>query len=63
MRHEAVIARIGHRRIEKPVDHQGPGLLVQFVLDWLPADRDFDDDVDIFGRVFPDGELFDALDS
>jgi len=48
---EAVVAGIAHGGIKEPIDHEGTGRLVHFVLDRLTADRDFDDDVDFLGRV------------
>src|ERR1700741_1200761 len=54
MRDEAVIAGIAHGGMEKPVDHQRAGLLVHLVFDRLPADRDFDDDIDLARRILPD---------
>ncbi len=56
MWHEAVIARIGHWRIEEAVDDEGAGLLVHLVLDRLAADRHFNDDVDVFRRIGADGD-------
>ena len=54
VRHEAVIPRIAHRRVEEAVDHQGAGRLVHLVLDRLAADRHLDDGVDVVGRVVAD---------
>jgi hypothetical protein len=60
MRHEAVIARIAHRRVQEPVDHQGAGRLVHLVFDRLAADRHLDDDVYVFGRIVADRDGIDA---
>src|SRR5690606_15801836 len=60
VRHKAIVAGIGHWRIEKAVHHQCAGLLVHFVLDGMPADRYFDEYVDIFWGVVADGDGFDA---
>ena len=63
MRDETVISGIGHRRVQKPVDNKDTGLFFQFVLDRLAAHRHFDDNVDVFRRVIPDGDCFDTHDS
>ena len=60
VRHEAVIARIAHRRVQEAVDHQGAGGLVHLVLDRLAADRHLDDDVDVLGRIVADLDGVDA---
>src|SRR5690606_12735276 len=57
---EAVVARIGHRRVEKAVDHQYAAVLVHFILDWLAADGDLDDDVHVFRGVIAYGNCFDS---
>src|ERR1700722_11255218 len=54
MGNEAVISRIAHRGVEKPVDLKRAALLVHLILDRLAADRHFDDDVDIVGRILAD---------
>ena len=54
VRHEAVVAGIGHRRVEEAVDDEHPRGLVQLVLDRLAAERHLDDDVDVLGRVVAD---------
>ncbi|MCY1551220.1 hypothetical protein D9M68_875340 [compost metagenome] len=56
MRHEAVIARIGHRCVEEAVHNQGASLLVHLVLDRLSTDRHFDNNVDVFWRIVADGD-------
>ena len=60
MRHEPVIPRIGHRRIQKPVHHQNTRILVELVFDRLAADRHFDDDVNVVRRGLADGDRFDT---
>ena len=50
MRYEAVIPRIGHRRVEEPVDDERAGFLVHLIFDRLAADGHLDDDVDVVGR-------------
>ncbi len=57
MRDEAVIARIVHRGIEETVDEQRAGVLVHFVFHGHAALRDFDDGVDVPGRVVAYGNL------
>ena len=59
MRDEAVVARITHRGIQKPVDEQRARVLVKLVLDRLTADWNFDDDIDIVGWRVADRYLFD----
>ncbi|EGE56063.1 hypothetical protein RHECNPAF_750022 [Rhizobium etli CNPAF512] len=54
VRHEAVIARIGHRRIEETIDDQGAGVLVHFILDGMTADRNLDNNVDVFRGILTD---------
>jgi hypothetical protein len=54
VRHEAVVARVGHRRVQEPVDDQRTRFLVHFVLDGLAANRHLDDDVYVLGRVVAD---------
>src|SRR5450755_615445 len=54
MWNEAVIAGIAHGGIEKPVDHQGAGVLVHLVFDRLAADRHLDDDIDLTRWIGPD---------
>lgn len=56
MRHEAVIARIGHGCVKETVDDKRAGLLVHLVLDRLAADRHFNDYVDVFRRIGADGD-------
>jgi len=60
VRHEAVIARIAHRRMQEAVDHQRAGGLVELVLDRLAPDRHLDDDVDVLRRVVADLDGLDA---
>ena len=55
VRDEAVIAGIAHRRIEKAVDEERAGGLVHLIFDGLAADRDFDDDIDVVGRILAGG--------
>src|ERR1700722_11236389 len=54
MRDKAVISRIAHRGVEKPVDLQCAAFLVHLVLDRLAADRHLNDDVDIVGSILAD---------
>ena len=58
VRNEPVVARVPHRCIEEPIDEKGSGLLIELVLDGFPAYRDLDNDVDVLGWVFPDGNRF-----
>lgn len=60
VRHEAVIAGIAHGRVQEAIHENRAGVLVELVLDRLTADRDFDDDVDVLGRVLPAADLLDA---
>ena len=60
MRHETVIARVAHRRVQETIHHQRAGGLVHLVLDRLAADRHFDDDVDVLGRIVADLDRVDA---
>ena len=60
VRHEAVIAGVAHRGVQKAVDEQRAGLLVHLILDRLAADRHFDDDVDVLRRILSDGYGFNA---
>src|SRR5471032_1920837 len=60
MWNEAVIAGIAHGGIEKPVDHQGAGVLVHLVFDRLAADRHLDDDIDLTRRIGPDRDSVNA---
>src|SRR5450432_1430188 len=60
MWNEAVIAGITHGGIEKPVDHQGAGVLVHLVFDRLAADRHLDDDIDLTRRIGPDRDSVNA---
>ncbi len=55
MRDEAVIAGVAHRRIEKAIDEERAGGLVHLIFDGFAADRDFDDDIDILGRILAGG--------
>jgi hypothetical protein len=50
---------IGHGGIEETVHHQGAAVLVQFILDGLAANGDFDQHVHVFGRLVADGNGFD----
>jgi hypothetical protein len=45
VRHEAVVRRIAHRRVQDAVDEQRAALLVELVFHRLAAGRHFDDDV------------------
>src|SRR6266404_4192994 len=54
MRHKAIITRIAHRRVEKPVDNERSGCLVHLVLYRLAADRNFDDYIDVIGWIVAD---------
>ena len=60
VRHEAVIGRIAHRRVQDPVDEERARFLVEFVLHRLAADRHLDDDVEAFGRIVADGDEIDV---
>src|ERR1700722_1508496 len=51
---KAVISRIAHRGVKKPVDLQCAAFLVHLVLDRLAADRHLNDDIDIMGSVLAD---------
>ena len=53
---EAVIPRIAHGRIEKPVDDQDAGVLVELVLDGFAPKGHFDDDIDVDGRIVANGD-------
>ena len=57
---EAVVAGITHRRIEEAVDDQRARVLVHLVFDRLAADRNLDDDVDVFGGIVAGGYRFQA---
>ncbi len=59
MRHEAVIARIGHRRIEEAVHDEGAGVLVHLVLDRV-AQSHLDNHVDVFRRILADLDCIDT---
>jgi len=63
VRNEAVISRVAHRSIEKPIDDQRSGGLVHFVLDWFAADWDFNHHVDFFGRIPTDRDCVQAHDA
>src|SRR5690606_16680844 len=60
VRDEAVITRVGHRGVEEAVDDERAGFLVHLVLDRLSANRDLDDDVDVFWRILANGDGFDT---
>ena len=60
VRHEAVVGRIAHRRVQDAIDEQGAAGLVELVLNRLSAERDFDDDVQAFRRIVADRDVFDA---
>src|SRR5471030_1554280 len=60
VRHEAVVPRIAHRRVEEAVDHQRAGRLVHLVLDRLAADRHLDDGVHVLGRIVADPDGIDV---
>jgi hypothetical protein len=51
VRHEAIVRRIAHRRVQDAIDEQSARCLVELVLHGLAAGRHFDDDVQILGRV------------
>src|SRR3954454_18004282 len=53
MRHKTVIAGIEHRGVQETIDKDRAGNLVDFVFYRLAAARDFDDDVDVLGRLNP----------
>ena len=60
MRHKTIVPGVTHRCIEESIDMEGSRVLVEFIFDWLPADGNLDDDVDVVGRVRPDGDCFDT---
>ena len=60
VRHEAVIRRIAHRRVQDAVDEQRAAGLVEFVLHRLAAHGHFDDDVEALGRIVADGDEVDV---
>src|SRR5690606_33355940 len=55
MRHEAVIPGITHGGVEKADDEQRARFLVHLTFERLAADAHFNADVEVFGRIFPDG--------
>ena len=57
--HEAVIGGIAHRRVQDAVHEQRAAVLVELIFHRLAAHRDFDDDVERFGRIVADGDLLD----
>jgi len=55
VRNEAVVARIGHRRIQETIHHERTRLLVHLVFDRLAAQRDLDDDIHVIRWIGADG--------
>jgi hypothetical protein len=45
--------------MEKAIDEEGTGRLVQLVFDGLAADRNLDDDVHVIWRIVPDLDRID----
>ncbi|QTK80365.1 hypothetical protein AT6N2_C2813 [Agrobacterium tumefaciens] len=60
VRHEAVVTRVGHRRVEKAINDQRAGILVHLVLDRMSADRHFNDNINVFRRIFAYGDCIDT---
>src|SRR5690606_5074808 len=53
---EAVVSGVAHGGVEEAVDEQRAGLLVDLVFDRLAAKGDFDDDIEVVGRVLAHGD-------
>jgi hypothetical protein len=51
VRHETVVTRVAHRRVQKAIHNQRTGGLVHLVFDRFAADRHFDDDVHVIRRI------------
>ncbi|KIU00301.1 hypothetical protein QU38_02825, partial [Staphylococcus aureus] len=51
VRHEAVIRRVAHRRVQDAVDEQGAAGLVELILHRLAADGNLDDHVEAVRRI------------
>ena len=60
VRHETVVGRVEHRRVQEAVDHHGARGLVHLVFHGHAAERHLDDDVDVIGRVLTDGDGIDT---
>jgi len=60
VRHEPVVAGIGHRRVQEAIHDQRARFLVHLVLDGLAAVRDFDDDVHVLRGIVADGNRVDS---
>lgn len=60
VRHEAVIGRVAHRRVQDTINEQRARRLVELVFDRLAADRDLYQHVKAFGRIVAGGDMFDA---
>ncbi|CVI57029.1 hypothetical protein AGR7A_Cc290790 [Agrobacterium deltaense NCPPB 1641] len=60
VRHETIVTRIGHRRVEEAIDDQRTGILVHLVLDRVSTDRHFNDDIHIIRRILAYGNCIDT---
>ncbi len=63
MRHETVVRRVVHRRVQKPVDEHRTRFLIDLVLDRIAAQGDFDDNVQVPWRVMANGDFVDIHDA
>src|SRR5947209_5114029 len=60
VRNEAVIAGIAHRRIQEAIDEQHAGRLIHLIFDRFAADRDLNDDIDVFRGIVADRNRLDV---
>ena len=60
LRDVAVVARIVHRGRQEAIDEQRAAFLVHLVLDRVRVHRDFDDDVELVGRLLAGGNSLQA---
>ncbi|CUX32503.1 hypothetical protein AGR6A_Cc190066 [Agrobacterium sp. NCPPB 925] len=60
VRHEAIVTRIGHRRVKEAIDDQRTGILVHLVLDRVSPHRHFNDDIHVIRRVLAYGNCIDT---